>query len=405
MPTATASASPGAPTPSASPSATVSPTPSPPAVPDPNLSLNLSLDKKATVSVSLASGAVSARFRTKVAKRRPVSLQRKVDGVWIQIATSRMSASGRVSFRAGTYQQDSVYRAVELPFRIKKKLAPARATKTFGWNLTLGDSFDGQQLDEEKWLNLASGARGPRYCSQSLPEMSALSGGALVGSVDYEKDSAVVSLIEGKARKAQEVEGRPVAGCDAGHTENQRGVFRTSMISTRNRAIVNTGTSGMVAARVKLPESQGMHGAVWLQSINRGELDMVEGFGYGRGISNYIHTASKKTLAATGKARYKLGAYVKGSSTRKRSWWSRYHTYSMAWDSTGFTFRVDGSVSQRVKIRPGNVDYYLVLSLLVSDWEAYRITNPVRTKGFKDVTPAQLPEQMLVDWVRVWKRA
>jgi len=409
-PTATASPtdSPTA-SPSAAPTSTPQPTATPttPAVSNPNLSPDLAIDAKATLSVAVDSGTVSVRFRTSVAKRRPVSLQRRVGGVWTQIAKSRMSSSGKLTFHLGDYQTASVYRAVELPFRIRKKLAPARATKTYGWDLTFSDSFGSQQLDEEKWLNLASGQRGPRWCSQPLPQMVSLSGGVLVSSLGYETDASLAAEMESAARRAQELEGLPVLGCDYGHVGSQRGVFRTSMISTRDRAVVNTATPGVLAARLKLPESQGMHGAVWLQTVNKGELDMIEGFGYGRGISNMIHSPSPKTLdaIAVGRGRTNLGAYVLKNTANRRSWWKKYHTYSMAWDSAGFTFRVDGKITQKVKIDPGSVDYYLVLSLLVSDWEADRITNPVKKYGAKNVTRAKLPDKMLVDWVRVWKKA
>jgi len=76
----------------------------------------------------------------------------------------------------------------------------------------------------------------------------------------------------------------------------------------------------------------------------------------------------------------------------------------VGWDSKQFVFRVDGSVTQRVKIKPGDVDYSLIISLLVSDWEAYRITSPVKTKGFSDVKSVQLPVEMPVEWVRVWQK-
>ena len=407
------------PSPSASPSPSTSPSASPtptatssasvpaPARQDPNLSPNLVLDNRATLSADLATGVVSVRFRSSAVKRRPVSLQRWRNGAWSQVAKSRLSGSGRVTFHVGSYQPGYLYRAVELSVRIKKKLAPVRATKSYGWNQTFSDSFTSKQLDAEKWLNVATGARGPRWCSQPLPQMVSLSNGSLVGAFSYEKDAVVAAEIESGARRAQEREGLPVVGCENGSVAGQRGVFRTSIISTRNRAVVNTSQPGMVAARVKMPEAQGMHGAVWLQTVNKGEVDVIEGFGYGRGISNMIHSPSPVTLdaVAVGRGRTNLGSYVSKSSTKNRSWWKKYHTYSMAWDSKGFTFRVDGSVTQRVKIRPGDVDYYLVLSLLVSDWEAELITKPVKKKGFKSVTRAKLPQQMRVDWVRVWTKA
>ena len=397
---------------SASPGATPTPSAIPTPVPDgeptvpvaAHLRKDVPVDKKSTFSVDVATGTVAARFRLSIARKRPVSFQRLDGTAWVEIKTSRMDSKGRARFKAGSYQPDSVYRAVALPYRVDKKLAPLRSTKPAGWNLAFSDDFSGDQLDDAKWSHRAYEARGARLCSRTLPEMFTLRDGQFVGSVNYESDAAVAKRLDANARQVQAAARLPVVGCTNGASPTNLGVFRSAMITTLDRFVVNTAKPGTVAARLKFPPDQGMHGAVWLQTTGQGEIDMVEGFGYGRGISNYIHSPSKKTLDSKGTASHKLGAYVSGKSTKKRGWWDQFHTYSVGWDSKQFVFRVDGSVTQRVKIKPGDVDYSLIISLLVSDWEAYRITSPVKTKGFSDVKSVQLPVEMPVEWVRVWQK-
>ncbi|HEY3409187.1 MAG TPA: family 16 glycosylhydrolase [Propionicimonas sp.] len=405
-PTASATATPSTPV-TAAPPASPSPTAAAeePTVPvAAQLRTDVPLDKKSTISVDVAPGRVSARFRSSIVRKRPVSLQRRDGAAWVEIKRSRMDSKGRVSFRVGSYQPDSVYRAVALRYKVKKKLAPLRSTKPTGWNLTFSDAFTGGQLDEGKWTHRPSEGWGARLCSRTLPEMYTLRDGQFVASVDYESDPAVANRLDANARKVQAAAGLPVVGCLNGASATNLGVFRSAMITTKDRFAINTAKPGMVATRVKFPVDQGMHGAVWLQTSGQGEVDMIEGFGYGRGISNYIHTPSRKTLDSTGTAVHKLGAYVLAKSTRKRSWWAQFHTYSVQWDARQFVFRVDGSVTQRIRIKPGDVDYSLIISLLISDWEAYRITSPVKTKGFSDVKPVDLPVEMPVDWVRVWQK-
>lgn len=401
--TPTASVSP---TPSASDSTSPTPTPTPrvdpPASVASYLSTAIRIDRKSTISVNVATGSVSVRFRSKVKRKRPVSLQRLVDGAWEQVAKRKMNSKGRVTFTAGTYQPDSVYRAVALRYKVGKERAPLRATRTQGWALAFSDEFTGSALDDQQWSSRVSANQGPRYCSRTIPEMYSVAGGALEQSVGYMQDEDLARQYHLNTLKV-----RSPQGCWWGweNSPTGYGVYDTAMITTEGKYVVNTGTSGTVAARVRFPEAQGMHGAIWLQNPEKAEIDMVEGFGYGRGISNYIHTASKQTLDVAGPAKYKLGAYVMSNKTKKRSWWQRYHTYSISWTSKSFTFRVDGTVTKTIKIRPGDVDYSLVVSLLVSDWEANRITHPIKTKGFEDVEPAALPVQMSVDWVRVWQKA
>jgi len=187
-----------------------------------------------------------------------------------------------------------------------------------------------------------------------------------------------------------------------------RGVFENSIVSTaanKSGFRVNTAKPGIVAARVKFPVGQGMHSGIWLQSFVRGggEIDIAETFGYGAGLVNYIHTPSTGKLGQPGdpKAMKKKGGPVRQSKTISRKWWNAFHEVSVEWTATKFVFRVDGTVTKTIKLKPGNAEYYLILSLLSSDWELPRLAHPIR-KG-KPVSNLS-KQKFRVDWVRIWSK-
>jgi hypothetical protein len=101
------------------------------------------------------------------------------------------------------------------------------------------------------------------------------------------------------------------------------------------------------------------------------------------------------------KALKKKGGRVIFSKTRKKAWWKDYHEVSVEWTATRFVFRTDGAVTKTIKLKPGKADYYLILSLLSSDWELPRLKHPLgNVKPITDVSNQKLQ----VDWVRIWSK-
>jgi beta-glucanase (GH16 family) len=165
-----------------------------------------------------------------------------------------------------------------------------------------------------------------------------------------------------------------------------QGVFTNAMIASTGTTPI---TSGIVAARIKFPKGKGMHGSAWLQSSDGQEIDFIESYGLGKGITNVVHRRSGSTLVRSPASAAK--SYVLTSKVRKSSWWAQYHVFSVEFDNTKLIFRVDGTVTRTMKGMPDR-DYFLVLSLLSSDWEL-----PLLKKG-------SVPSTMRVDWVRTWEK-
>lgn len=182
------------------------------------------------------------------------------------------------------------------------------------------------------------------------------------------------------------------------------GYFTNASLSTDGKFSVKG--YGKVEATVKFPVSQGMHFAVWLQSSTGPEIDMIESFGYGKGITNYVHL---KTPA--GPKRYPAKTtYVLGSQTKKKSWWGKYHTFSVTWTPStkpgyaDYVFKADGKTTWKSSLRTPKADYFLVLSSASSDWELKYLKKPSKGKA-KGVKKATLPSRMYVKDIKVWQWA
>lgn len=70
-------------------------------------------------------------------------------------------------------------------------------------------------------------------------------------------------------------------------------------------------------------------------------------------------------------------------------------------------FRLDGKLTRELKVALAPANYYVVISLLSSDWETYRLTKPDARPGSgvdaASVPKPKLPLTMDVDWVRAWR--
>jgi len=353
-------------TPSASPS------------PQPTATGKVAVDTRASLSVNPVDydgkSVVVARFSAPVASR-PVSLQRKAGAGWMEVATGSQDKRGRVSFLAPS--EAGTFRAVALELTTAGKTRKAVTTPSAGsaqqWRTILSSDFSGSTLPAP-WdhRNLANYQAGGRQCSAPYASNVRVRDGKVALSMTKETSAANISRAK-------------AAGCKEGK------YFRNAMISTEGRFGVRTG---LVAARVKFSEGQGMHGAVWLQSASRSEIDFVESYGYGKGLTSVVHV-NEKRYPVKGS-----DTYVNSTAVKDRAWWKRYHVYSAEWDRNQLVFRIDGTVTQRISRRTPNTSYFLVISQLSSDWELKRLTNPVRRA--EGVQQTKLPQSMLVDWVKVW---
>ena len=158
-------------------------------------------------------------------------------------------------------------------------------------------------------------------------------------------------------------------------------------------------TYGKFEIRAKIPTGVGMWPAIWMLSANQplhwpddGELDIMEDVGFDQ---NVIHATIHNKLynGANGKQ--------KGDSRLVPDANQAFHVYSMEWTPGQVNFSID-SVSYFTYNDPGlgpdgwpfYKDFFMILNIAVGgNWG-----------GQKGVDDSIFPQQMLVDYVRVYQK-
>jgi beta-glucanase (GH16 family) len=235
------------------------------------------------------------------------------------------------------------------------------------WVLDWSDEFDGTALDRGKWVEERGGdgwGNNELQYYTSRPENVRLAGGNLV--------------IE--ARKER--------------FENRD--YTSARIKT---AGLKERTYGRYEARMKLPKGQGIWPAFWMLGADigtvgwpaSGEIDIMENIGKEPGI---VHG----TLHGPG---YNGGnGFGNASSLSTGAFADDYHVFAVEWEPSEIRWYRDGVLYH--KARPELVKgtwvfehpFFVLLNLAVGgNWPG----NPDSTTTF--------PQQMLVDYVRVYRRA
>jgi len=222
------------------------------------------------------------------------------------------------------------------------------------WELTFSDEFEGTELDLTKW------ERGPQVRRQNA-------GG-------YWDDSQ--SFLDGEGHLVLQAslreDGRPLSGAirSVGKFEQTYGYFEARMI---------------------LPKTTGYWGAFWIlcRGMGKGipsakagvEIDIVEsGECLRKGVNHAIHWGGYgENLRSMSKCFY------------EGSWYEGWHTYALEWTKTEYIFYIDGEETWRTaEPEICEVPAYVKLTAEFGTWAG-------------EIKPAELPDRVLVDWVRVYR--
>jgi beta-glucanase (GH16 family) len=236
-----------------------------------------------------------------------------------------------------------------------------------GWTLDWHDEFDGRALDHAKWVEETGGNGWGNHELEyytARPQNLRVEDGMLV--------------IE--ARR-EDVGGRH---------------YTSARIKTAGRM---ERTYGRYEARIKFPRGQGMWPAFWLLGTDPdkagwprlGEIDIMENIGREPAIIHgTLHGPGYSGAQGPSKpSALDRGAYADG-----------FHVYALEWEPGAVRWYRDGILYHTE--RPGTVGgkwvfdhpFYVILNLAVGgDWPG----NPDAATVF--------PQQMLVDYVRVYKRS
>jgi beta-glucanase (GH16 family) len=315
---------------------------------------------------------------TPVRSGREVALQRYSSGRWSTVQTLRQDSSGRALF------MPSIASGETRPYRVMAKAFSGAAAvysaqkQPSHWTRIFNDDFNGSTLDTSKWSHRYVGKRGAgRQCSETSPDMVSVSNG---------KARLTVAPIPADKHKKTPAE-CPYGEWYNGHFSTMGGKFDFEY--------------GIMAARMRFPHAPGQHGALWSQpekptlvpgdpTSSGAEIDVVEYFGdnvtpFGPVHNVYWRDADNSLTSATS------APAIKNLLQYSEDWSDDYHVYSVEWTPSEYIFRVDGHETFRTDRGVSGTKQYVILSLLTSDWEMFRLK-----------TSALNP--MAVDWVRVWQR-
>lgn len=203
-----------------------------------------------------------------------------------------------------------------------------------------------------------------RHCSSVNPANVTYSGAG--ATLKLTKEYSKTNIAKAKA-----------AGCPSKLVKKKK-VYQSIAVDTEDSIRIR---SGRVEAKVKFSSITGVNAAVWLQSANGGpEIDMIES--YGNRITNVYHTRT----SSGGTKEHKV--YNKKMS---KSWYKKWHTFAVEFDSNTIRFYVDGKLTSRGSglALPPSAEYFLVMSVGAADWQ------------LKSKTPHKTPAAMTVQSIKV----
>lgn len=323
-------------------------------------------------SADAALGTVEAAFAP-AAAGRPVVLEVKSREKWAAVATTAQDSVGRVRFNVSvTYGGTPATYRVMAPRTAAWREVTSLAVGAGSWGSPiLSHEFAGTALPAV-WDQRIQGYEVPsRRCSKTDPRATAVGGGVLA-----------LSVMDDPARE-------DLCTFTNGKGEPESTFYRLNgHIGTQGRFSYKYGVA---AARVKFQDARGQHGAFWMQPAGTGygaEIDVIEWFGTGSsGLGSGVWDYSSGTQVRA------AGGALADQASYGSDWAGTYHVFSVEWTPSEYVFRIDGKETLRTTAGVSQTEEYLILSLLVSNFEAKNLPSP-----------DALPQTMNVDWVRVWQR-
>lgn len=232
-----------------------------------------------------------------------------------------------------------------------------------GYVLAWHDEFAGQAIDATKWKPWALG---PRRDAINVADAATIDG---------------EGFLHINTRRVE---------------ENGATRYETGGLWTKD---LYEPTFGYIEARIKLHTQIGHWAALWINCSPMGdpvgdpgrggvELDVMEFHHRMRGGNAVQHNIHWDGYGKDHKSR--------GREVTVQNLDDGFHTFGMLWTSGEYVFFVDGVETFRVTSKDGGAishrPEYIILSLEVGDWAG-------------DIKNAELPDGIVVDWVRVWQAA
>ncbi|MBQ6395603.1 MAG: glycoside hydrolase family 16 protein [Atopobiaceae bacterium] len=237
-----------------------------------------------------------------------------------------------------------------IPLLLKRSDHAKRMIDGRQYRLTFEDDFDGKRLNPIRWSPC------PRWRRQDV-------GGYWDSSMVSVRDGCLV-LGAGLSE-----DGTPISGA----------IRSKGRFSQRD---------GYFAARCRLQSASGFWASFWLMDAHydddRGigtEIDVFESFWAGSGVNQAVHWGG-------------YGKHMRSAThtASDPSMYEGFHVFALEWTDSEYIFYIDGKETWRTS-EPGSCTDELYL----------KMTNEFGT-GAGPIYAEQLPDEVLVDWIRVYKR-
>lgn len=179
--------------------------------------------------------------------------------------------------------------------------------------------------------------------------------------------------------------------------ERKTGNYTSSRLTTKDLA---SWKYGRIDVKAKLPKGVGLWPAIWMLGKNRdevgwpevGEIDIMEHVGFNPdSIFGTVHTKAYNHLKNTEKGKH---AFVNKP-------YDNFHVYSLEWTPEKMDFLLDDIVYNTFNNEhkttaewPFNQKFYLILNVAVGGMLG----------GQKGIDDSVFPQQMLIDYVRVFQQ-
>jgi len=228
------------------------------------------------------------------------------------------------------------------------------------YSLVWHDEFEGEALNEQKW---SIWTLGPRRDAINTAESVSLDG-----------------------------EGHLAISVTVREGENGEPIYETGGVWTRDTYVTRYG---FFEARMKLQDTIGFWSAFWMNSPRMGqdlgdpakggvEIDIMEAIAGGEYRDRVMNTIHWDGYGEAHKKDH--------SKTRIENLHTDWHTFAVEWTPDELVFFTDGVETWRTDAAVPRLAEYLLLTCEVGDWGG-------------EIEDADLPAQILVDYVRVWQRA
>lgn len=281
--------------------------------------------------------------------------------------------------------------------------AIADPSEAAGWKMIWSDEFDGEQIDQSKWvydIDCWGGGNEERQCYTDSKKNASIEDGNLVITARQEESTgpALPPHMRANADDPDATATKP---------------FTSARLKTKGKA---SWLYGRIDIRAKLPQGQGTWPAIWMLPENdhygswatSGEIDILEAVNLGVDCEKCPGGKENTILGTLHFGGKWPDNKLNSTEVALPGSLDEFHTYSIIWEEGRFRWLVDGKLfatklakdwsttSSDDPNAPFDKPFHLILNLAIGG-------KLPEGRGLGGVSEEGFPKKMEIDFVRVWK--